>query len=174
MGSLFDDTEPSAPDDWERSEFRPSPRSRRINGTIDFEQESLSVNLDLHECQPGSSLCATGGTMTVFAGDQPLCVISVGILQPPSDGLPPNHYRVEWHAREDGFSFADADRISTLNRLAGTAAILDRSGFLQLLRAGYADGSPEDSASTEESLEKRLIRAICTAIVRSRTPTQFE
>ena len=169
IGRLYDDTEQSVPNDLERPEFRPPPGAHRIAGRIDFEEESLAVNLELHECQPGSSLCATGGTLTVFNGDRPLCVISVGILQAPSDGIAQSHYRVSWQPHADGISITNPERIHAMHQLAGKTAIPDRSRFFQLLRAGYADESRQNSAPLEESLEKQLIRAICRAIVRSRS-----
>jgi hypothetical protein len=81
---------------------------------------------------------------------------------------------VEWHPRNDGHTASEADRNDTLSRLAGTTVIADRSRFLHLLRLGYADESQGTAASGGEPIQKQLIRAICAAIVRSRTLKQTE
>lgn len=143
---------------------------RSIAGRIDLEQESLSALFELHECDPGSPLCSTGGTITVFSGDQRVCVISVGILQPSEDGAPRSDYQVAWDPRDEVPPLTDSERVEMLRRLAGGSELPDRTAWHRLLREAYgSDPQPESSAVPSELIAQKLVRAILMAIVGSRT-----
>lgn len=147
------------------------PRSARsVAGRIELKPDDLSADFEFHECDPGSALCSTGGSITVLATGRRMCAITVGILREQSTGVSGSDYRVLWEHRDDVAALTESERLAMLQVLAGDSALLDRGSFHHLLREAYAgDPGSLSAEASSELVAGKLFRAVLRAIVESRS-----
>jgi len=140
---------------------------KHVATTVGFDRERLSADVELHECNAGSSRCSSGGGITVFLADRVMCRISVWVLQ-SQESVQQNLYKVWWEPREDGLPFTESEQLDVLRRLAGEGEFPDRDLFHRLLRVAYDYEPQKVSPFPTESIEKQIVRTVCRAIVHSR------
>ena len=144
----------------------PDRASRRLFGLTQFEDCELSVTLELHECDPGSRSCTSGGNIDVNHGDRIVCSISVGLLQVTDAGRSSN-YRVNWHSDEAGRPLENDAKLRILRQLAGGRLASNRAAFHGLMQSAYRNaqrGNVDDDAN----LRRAIVRTIFNAIIDSR------
>lgn len=136
---------------------------RRIFGQIRLNESKppIIAELEMHECDPGSQACTTGGNITLLDGDRVLCRITVGLLKTQGE---PSEYQVHWPIDR-----LDAEENHALmKRLSGEAPPPDRDTFHRLMQAAYA-GTSNNSREAATSHKVAIVRAILRAICVSRT-----
>jgi hypothetical protein len=126
---------------------------KHIAGQVDLgiEPGQWSARMELHECDPGSSLCSSGGTILLFNQGRVICTITTKLLQSQS-GPSADGFRAEWAGDWAG------GRLQLLRMLGGNGAAPTREEFQQLLRAAYGGVEPR------EALCASLIRGVFRAI----------
>lgn len=151
--------------------FPPSAHSQRIFGDNVFESLGLSVNTELHQCHAGSSLCSSGGSITVRHRGKIVCVVSVGLLQiRGSKSI--SDYRIGWSPDSQGQARTTQEKLELLEQLAEGGLPSNHRSFDELMQAAYGfDGStPLDS---NEELRKKLVATIFRAVLSSRSRTEM-
>jgi hypothetical protein len=131
------------------------PVQRRVAGTFDLVSRDgiWSVTVDLHECFPGSTLCSTGGVISLRHRGHDVCSISAALCQPRTRCDVPG-FRVSWARDWQG------DRLQLMRELGGAGAAPNAEQFDTLLRAAYSGRHPQEVH--RESLVRGIFRAIAS------------
>ncbi len=144
----------------------PDCASRRLSGLTQFEDCELSVTLELHECDPGSRSCASGGNIEVNHDGRIVCSISVGLLQVTDAGRSSN-YRINWHADETGRPLENDAKLRILRRLAGGRLASNRAAFRGLMQSAYRNAQ-RGNVNDDAKLRRTIVCTIFNAIIDSR------
>jgi hypothetical protein len=139
---------------------------RRLARLMHFPGSELTVNTELHECNPGSEVCTTGGSIQVRMGTHFVCAVSVGLLQVSASGQPSSYYRVDWQPKADGSTLTRAEKLAIVHQLALGGRLRSTSELQSLLESAYS--LPTGSAAGDENPHLRsLVSTIFRAIVDS-------
>jgi hypothetical protein len=140
---------------------------QRIWGWIPSRNSSVTAQYDMHECNPGSPTCTTGGTISIESSNRAICTISLNLLQPDASGHLRSTFRVNWWDT----SLSQGEKFEIFQELAGPAVVADAATLGQLLRSTYRDGSAApalDKASrvaSHEGLLRFILLGILKAVV---------
>lgn len=140
---------------------RDTTQRRLALGRLKLEESTprFTANLEIHECDPHSQTCATGGSITLLDNERLVCRISISLLQ--SQGQPSN-FEVAWASNEH----EAGTKLALVKRLCGDGPLPDRDTFQRLLQAAYAEGqnSFEHSVNSHKAaLVRAVLRAICAS-----------
>lgn len=140
---------------------RNTMQRRLVLGRLKLTESTprLTANLEMHECDPSSQTCATGGSITLLDDERLMCRISISLLQPQGQ---PSRFEVAWLGNEH-----DADsKLALVKRLCGDGPPPDRDTFRRLLQAAYSEDQNnfEHSASSHKAaLVRAVLQAICAS-----------
>ena len=137
--------------------------TERVFGATHFEQLGLSVTTELHQCQPGSSTCGSGGTIEVSLNGQTVCVMSLGILQSASTENS-SHYRVDWNPDRQGRYQSEDEKLRLLEQVAAGGLPSSQNSFHRLMRSAYGFDPVVES---DDEVRRKLVSTIFRAIVNS-------
>jgi len=135
----------------------PNPtEQRRIHKELPLGNGEVRVAIELHECNPGSDACTSGGSLQLFRaeGDQ-ILTGSLSLFQDDGKSV----YEFNW----DNTIWQEEEKIVTLKGAVGDEAPPERDAIYALIRKLYGyDGTP---ITNPELLTKELIVGIlCKAL----------
>ena len=125
----------------------------RIVSSVPLNPEgTLTAQIDLHECNPGSQICTSGGMIELTnARGAVFCSIELNILS-----VDAGRYEFSWTTEADGWT--EAEKIDTIASLAGPDTKCDRETFQELLASLYQTGNADSPEFNQQ--RKRLVQVV--------------
>lgn len=134
---------------------------------IPFElDEQYLISGEIHQCQPGSDSCASGGVLRLTTSDgDAVFDCQVGLFQ--GSGVRPSFYALLWGAEAPA---SESEKQSLLAAISADTAHPDAALFRDSLTAAYADSEAEgeQSAAVGESHLLRLFQYVARAVLEHR------
>lgn len=147
--------------------FGKSPSSMMLEGQRRISVDSVplgrdsqyQLTMELHECNPGSDTCSSGGSFRLTTSDgEPLFSGEIGVLL--IDPEQPSYYSLQWDGVAEVLTPNERERL--LSEIAGASDRPSAATFLVNLQLAYQFTSHQDGSGKDQALRfwKSVLKAI--------------